>query len=151
LSRTIIALVALAIAAPALAAEITGPARVIDGDTLDLAGTRIRLWGIDAPETRQTCEVGTGRLTNAGGPRAPGGLSKFRNGPSNPLIDFDLFSSELRWAAMRRAISISRYSIPERGRRAAHSLTMRFKIEDASPPPYGFRRLSISAAASPDG
>jgi len=49
-------LVALAVAAPAVAAEITGPARVIDGDTIDIAGTRIRLWGIDAPETRQTCE-----------------------------------------------------------------------------------------------
>jgi endonuclease YncB( thermonuclease family) len=44
------------LAAPATAAEITGPVRVIDGDTLDLAGTRIPLWGIDAPETRQTCE-----------------------------------------------------------------------------------------------
>jgi len=36
----------------------TGPARVIDGDTIDVAGTRIRLWGIDAPESRQTCERG---------------------------------------------------------------------------------------------
>ena len=29
--------------------------RVIDGDTLDLAGTRVRLFGIDAPESKQTC------------------------------------------------------------------------------------------------
>jgi endonuclease YncB( thermonuclease family) len=28
-------------------------ARVIDGDTLDLAGERIRLWGIDAVEGDQ--------------------------------------------------------------------------------------------------
>ena len=62
----IVALVALAIAAPAIAAEITGPARVIDGDTLDIAGTRIRLWGIDAPETRQTCEGQDGQTYECG-------------------------------------------------------------------------------------
>ena len=36
-------------------AEITGIARVIDGDTLDLGDTRIRLFGIDAVERDQTC------------------------------------------------------------------------------------------------
>jgi endonuclease YncB( thermonuclease family) len=49
-----------------MAAEITGPVRVIDGDTLDLAGTRIRLWGIDAPETRQTCEGRDGQTYECG-------------------------------------------------------------------------------------
>ena len=39
---------------PALA-DITGPARVIDGDTIDVAGERIRFHGIDAPESGQTC------------------------------------------------------------------------------------------------
>lgn len=36
--------------------RITGAARVIDGDTIEVAGTRIRLEGIDAPETAQTCQ-----------------------------------------------------------------------------------------------
>ena len=36
--------------APGFAAEpITGRASVVDGDTLDIAGTRIRLHGIDGP------------------------------------------------------------------------------------------------------
>lgn len=30
-------------------------ARIIDGDTLDLAGKRVRLFGLDAPETKQSC------------------------------------------------------------------------------------------------
>lgn len=34
----------------ALAASLSGPAAVIDGDTLTVAGTRVRLWAIDAAE-----------------------------------------------------------------------------------------------------
>src|ERR1700747_414108 len=30
-------------------------ASIIDGDTLEIHGTRIRLWGIDAPESSQLC------------------------------------------------------------------------------------------------
>jgi hypothetical protein len=29
--------------------DVIGQAMVIDGDTLEIHGTRIRLWGIDAP------------------------------------------------------------------------------------------------------
>ena len=32
-----------------------GQASVIDGDTLEIHGTRIRLWGVDAPESNQLC------------------------------------------------------------------------------------------------
>ncbi|WP_428247250.1 thermonuclease family protein [Ferrovibrio sp.] len=39
----------------ALAADITGPAQVKDGDSLYIAGREIRLFGIDAPEWRQDC------------------------------------------------------------------------------------------------
>lgn len=31
---------------------------VTDGDSIKLAGTTYRLWGIDAPEMRQTCADG---------------------------------------------------------------------------------------------
>ncbi|WP_371180105.1 thermonuclease family protein [Bradyrhizobium sp. URHA0013] len=36
-------------------AVIKGQASIIDGDTLDIHGTHIRLWGIDAPESSQFC------------------------------------------------------------------------------------------------
>ncbi|MCY4591110.1 MAG: thermonuclease family protein [Alphaproteobacteria bacterium] len=35
--------------------SLAGPARVIDGDTIEVGGTRVRLRRIDAPETRQVC------------------------------------------------------------------------------------------------
>lgn len=36
-------------------AVVSGRAKVFDGDTIEIAGTRIRLEGIDAPESQQTC------------------------------------------------------------------------------------------------
>jgi endonuclease YncB( thermonuclease family) len=35
--------------------DLVGRARVIDGDTIEIGGQRIRLEGIDAPETAQVC------------------------------------------------------------------------------------------------
>ena len=36
---------------------LSGLARVVDGDTLDVAGARVRLHGIDAPESAQRCRA----------------------------------------------------------------------------------------------
>lgn len=51
-------LLALAIlgSSPGHAQLVSGSARAVDGDTLELSGKRIRLYGIDAPESDQTCE-----------------------------------------------------------------------------------------------
>lgn len=42
---------------PVCAEKISGVASVIDGDTLEIHGKRIRLHGIDAPESRQICTI----------------------------------------------------------------------------------------------
>ncbi|KAL4427328.1 hypothetical protein ABPG77_003237 [Micractinium sp. CCAP 211/92] len=47
--------------APAEAKDLVqGFPKVVDGDTLDFSGTRVRLFGIDAPETKQSCTAGKG-------------------------------------------------------------------------------------------
>jgi endonuclease YncB( thermonuclease family) len=47
-------------------AMLVGIPRVIDGDTIDIEGTRVRLEGIDAPETGQTCNDRHGRPWDCG-------------------------------------------------------------------------------------
>jgi hypothetical protein len=51
---------ALAILLPrvAHAETVTGAARVVDGDTIEIEDQKIRLWGIDAPEPAQRCTEG---------------------------------------------------------------------------------------------
>lgn len=70
LSRLALAIIAFPLfAVPIEAAEIAGRASVIDGDTIEIAGQRIRFDGIDAPESRQVC------LTSSGEPYRCGKVS----------------------------------------------------------------------------
>ncbi|APE42869.1 nuclease [Sulfitobacter alexandrii] len=52
---------ALGLAGAALADSIDGTLRVVDGDTVDVAGVRVRLHGIDAPERDQPCTTLSGQ------------------------------------------------------------------------------------------
>ena len=59
--RVLLALgIILATTLPTSANDLAGQASIIDGDTLEIHGTHVRLWGIDALETDQLCrdEVG---------------------------------------------------------------------------------------------
>jgi endonuclease YncB( thermonuclease family) len=63
----VITLLALTFLAPPAHAEIiTGKARIVDGDTIEVAGTRIRLEGIDAPERGQDCKDRLGQPYDCG-------------------------------------------------------------------------------------
>ncbi len=66
--RTVL-LAALAISTTASAgdlADLTGRASVIDGDTIEILGRRIRLNGVDAPESWQTCKDAAGKTYRCG-------------------------------------------------------------------------------------
>ena len=47
-------------------AAMTGRARVIDGNSMEIGSSRIRLFGIDAPEGRQDCRDAQGRSYRCG-------------------------------------------------------------------------------------
>ena len=55
--RTVFIAAALLFAVVPARADVTGTPRVIDGETLEVAGTRYRLQGIDAPDLAQKCEI----------------------------------------------------------------------------------------------
>ena len=60
-----LALVVLALVGRVREESITGAAQAIDGDSLIVNGREMRLKGLDAPESRQTCRV-AGRDVNCG-------------------------------------------------------------------------------------
>ena len=60
--RLVLALVSFFILSISVAvADVTGKSRVIDGDTIWIGDTKIRLHGIDAPEMKQTCRTSKGK------------------------------------------------------------------------------------------
>ena len=61
--KTEVALVIVAFVAlvSAAADDLTGQASIIDGGTPEIHGTRMRPWGMDAPESSQLCRGGAWR------------------------------------------------------------------------------------------
>lgn len=52
--------------APALAEEISGIPNIVDGDTVYVSSRKIRLSGVDAPETDQVCLSSAGQKSSCG-------------------------------------------------------------------------------------
>lgn len=64
------------LASPSSAETITGQASVVDGDTFEIHGQRIRLIGVDAPESDQLCR-GDNSLQYRCGAKAANELARF--------------------------------------------------------------------------
>src|ERR1700694_866027 len=67
---------ALSLSSAAFADDLSGQASIIDGDTLEIHSTRIRLWGVDAPESSQLCRGNDSIQYRCGG-RAANDLDAF--------------------------------------------------------------------------
>ena len=75
-TRWVICLMLLVASGSANSADMVGQASIIDGDTLEIHGSRIRLWGIDAPESSQLCR-GDDSLQYRCGAKAANDLDAF--------------------------------------------------------------------------
>ena len=127
--------------------DIAGAARVVDGDTLEVRGEKLRLQGIDAPEMAQTCEahgqpVACGKLAAAhldeligsvpltcaieGKDRYGRGLARCRAG------DRDVAEAMTRdgWAVADRRYSDGRYQGAEAAARAGRRGIWAMNFED---------------------
>jgi endonuclease YncB( thermonuclease family) len=56
----------LVLSTSSVAEVLSGPARLIDGDTIEVGGDPVRLHGIDAPESGQSCTDGGGSRWSCG-------------------------------------------------------------------------------------
>lgn len=50
----------------AFAETVKGEANVVDGDTLEIDGQHIELYGVSSPETNQTCQTARGAMWKCG-------------------------------------------------------------------------------------
>lgn len=105
----------------ALAGDLTGQASVIDGDTLEIHGTRIRLWGVDAPESSQLCR-GDDSLPYRCGAKAANDLDAF---------------------IARRPVSCLSVTLDQYGRTVAFVLRGRYRSRGMA----GAQRPSVGLAA----
>jgi endonuclease YncB( thermonuclease family) len=118
--------IALACCVPAAAADtIRGRASVTDGDTVEIAGTRIRLHGVDAPESSQTCKDRLGIEYRCGQRAALALADKIGSGPvSCEARDTDRYGRIIA-VCSQRGIDLNAWMVEE-----GHALAYRQYSKD---------------------
>jgi endonuclease YncB( thermonuclease family) len=121
--------IALACCVPAAAADtIRGRASVTDGDTVEIAGTRIRLHGVDAPESSQTCKDRLGIEYRCGQRAALALADKIGSGPvSCEARDTDRYGRIVA-VCLQRGIDLNAWMVEE-----GHALVYRQYSTDYVP------------------
>jgi endonuclease YncB( thermonuclease family) len=109
----------------ARADTIRGRASVIDGDTLEIAGKRIRFHGVDAPESSQTCKDRLGINYRCGQRAALALAEKIGSGPvSCDARDTDRYGRIVA-VCSQRGIDLNAWMIEE-----GHALAYRQYSKD---------------------
>jgi endonuclease YncB( thermonuclease family) len=103
LAALITALFCVSVLSASDPSEIIGTASVIDGDTIDIHGERIRLHGIDSPEGRQRCIRG-GEEWRCG-TDASNAVSEFigRSSVVCTVVDVDRYKRKVATCSVRGA------------------------------------------------
>jgi endonuclease YncB( thermonuclease family) len=118
-------------------AEIVGQASVIDADTIEIHGTRIRLEGVDAPESGQRCLSGEAQVVRCGS-IAANALDAFIN--SNPVSC--TIDGKDRYQRLLATCSVRGENIQDWLVRSGHALAYR---------KYSSRYVEAEAAAKASG
>ena len=136
------------------AADISGPARVIDGDGIEIGPRRLRLYGIDAPEPAQSCS--RNRLRYRCGQTAYRILAAFI--ADRPVACDIVKELDQGWAAARCTVgieSVARHMVRTGWALADHEIGSDYDADEIAArvarlglwageflPPWEWRRLS---------
>jgi len=162
---------AVSLSAPALGAEpVVGRASVIDGDTIEIRGTRFRLQGVDTPEHAQLCRDRSGKEYRCGQVAANALADKI--GAGNVACDPITTDRYRRTVAICRlgaedlngwlvgegfGIAYRRYSTAYADREEAAKAARRGLWGGSFTPPWAWRKgeramaLGFAANGGPDG
>ena len=116
---------------------ITGRAKIIDGNSLEVAGERIRLFGIDAPEGRQQCRDAKGEDYACGRDAARILTALIGGRPvSCTLVTHDQYARDVATCEAKDTISARRWCAPATRatmRATARGATRRPSVTPAQP------------------